>query len=65
MRDTVNASAGYAENLNDFAANLVANGVANYTGLHYDKLLFARALGTAGRKALTQSLGYVTNQESL
>lgn len=36
--DTINASAGYAKNWNDFGTNLVANGAANWLGLKFEQL---------------------------
>ena len=54
--DTLNASAGYAENWKDFRTNLIANGTANFLGLKADKLPLGRAVGNVGRKAFTQGI---------
>ena len=43
LTDTLNASAGYAENWNDFGTNLVANGAANIIGLTAEQLPIFRA----------------------
>ena len=43
--DTLNASAGYAENWNDFVTNLLVNGVANGIGLKVEQLPVFRAIG--------------------
>ena len=43
LTDTINASAGYAENWNDFGTNLVANGAANIIGLTAEQLPIFRA----------------------
>ena len=44
--DTLNASAGYAENWNDFATNLAVNGIANNIGLQVEQLPMWRAAGS-------------------
>ena len=50
LTDTLNASAGYAENWNDFLTNLAVNGIANNVGLTVDKIPYLRAVGsTAGK----------------
>jgi len=59
--DTLNASAGYAENWNDFGTNLIANGAANTLGLKIDKIPYTRAFGNIGRKAFTQGINQGTN----
>ena len=41
--DTLNASAGYAENWNDFGTNLAVNGIANNIGLQAEQLPIWRA----------------------
>ena len=41
--DTINASAGYAENWNDFGTNLAVNGIANIIGLTAEQLPIFRA----------------------
>ena len=61
VTDTLAASAGYAENRNDFGNNLVGNGVANSLGLVVDYLPVGRALGVTGRKALIQGINQGTN----
>ncbi|MBR1600798.1 MAG: hypothetical protein IJ677_04395, partial [Alphaproteobacteria bacterium] len=50
--DTINASAGYAENWNDFGTNLVANGAANMVGLAFDAIPIFRTLGSNTGKNL-------------
>ncbi len=66
VADTINASAGYAENWNDFGTNLIANGIANGIGLSVEKLPIYRAIGIGGRKALTQGvntgINYITDK---
>ena len=58
--DTLNASAGYAENWNDFAANLLVNGIANTLGLKAEQLpIFrasARPLAQLGKKFIKQGI---------
>lgn len=44
--DTLNASAGYAENWDDFWTNLAVNGAANNTGLQVEQLPMWRAAGS-------------------
>lgn len=46
LTDTINASVGYAEDWDDFATNLVVNGVANNIGLHAEQLPMWRAIGS-------------------
>jgi len=41
--DTLNASAGYAQNWKDFGTNLAVNGIANSAGLSFDKVPLGRA----------------------
>ena len=53
LTDTLNASAGYAENLNDFGTNLAVNGIANIAGLTLDKIPITRAVGSTTAKLLT------------
>ena len=59
--DTLNASAGYAENWNDFGLGLISNSIANGSGLYADKLPLGRALGNVGRKAFTQGINQGMN----
>ena len=58
--DTINASAGYAENWNDFGTNLVANGAANWLGLKFEQLPIFRAsakpLMQLGKKFFKQGI---------
>ena len=58
--DTMNASAGYAENWKDFGNNLVVNGMANTAGLITDKVPLGRAAGRPlvqwGKKVLKQGI---------
>lgn len=53
LTDTLNASAGYAENWNDFGTNLAVNGIANIAGLTLDKIPITRAVGSTTAKLLT------------
>jgi len=46
LTDTLNASAGYAENWNDFLTNLAVNGIANNIGLQVEQLPMWRAAGS-------------------
>ena len=59
--DTLNSSAGYAENWNDFGSNLVVNGIANGIGLSAERLPIYRAVGIGGRKAFTQGINQGMN----
>ena len=58
--DTLNASAGYAENWNDFGTNLAVNGIANNVGLIADKIPLGRAAGRPlvqfGKKIFKQGI---------
>ncbi len=58
--DTLNASAGYANNWNDFATNLAVNGFANAAGLPIDAIPFTRAVGRPlvkfGKKFIKQGI---------
>ena len=54
--DTINASAGYANNWNDFATNLAVNGAANIAGLALDKVPYTRGAGVVGRKFIKQGI---------
>ena len=58
--DTLNASAGYAENWNDFGTNLAVNGIANAAGLPIDVIPFTRAAGRPlvqfGKKFIKQGI---------
>ena len=58
--DTINASAGYAKNWNDFGTNLVANGAANWLGLKFEQLPIFRAsakpLMQLGKKFFKQGI---------
>ena len=60
VTDTLNASAGYAENWKDFGNNLVVNGIANTAGLIADKISLGRAAGRPlvqwGKKFFKQGL---------
>ena len=56
VTDTLSASAGYAENWNDFGNNLITNSVANGIGLLAERLPIYRAAGIGGRKAFTQGI---------
>ena len=62
ITDTLNSAIGYAENLNDFGINIITNGIANGAGYIAGYLPGGRALGVAGRKALTQGVNYITNK---
>lgn len=52
--DTLNASAGYAENWNDFGTNMLVNGVTNAVGLGVGLMPFGRGLGVTGKKIIKQ-----------
>ena len=58
--DTISASAGYANDWNDFATNLAVNGAANWLGLKAEQLpIFrasARPLMQLGKKILKQGI---------
>ena len=60
LTDTINASAGYAENWNDFGTNLAVNGIANAAGLPIDAIPFTRAAGRPlvkfGKKFIKQGI---------
>ena len=60
LTDTLNASAGYAENWNDFETNLAVNGAANMAGLKAEQLpIFrasARPLTQFGKKFIKQGI---------
>ena len=60
LTDTLNASAGYAENWNDFGTNLAVNGIANTAGLKAEQLpIFrasARPLTQLGKKFIKQGI---------
>ena len=54
ITDTISASAGYAENWDDFATNLAVNGAANIAGLSLERLPIGRAFNSStGKKLLT------------
>ena len=52
---TLTASAGYAENWNDFGNNLVVNGIANTAGLAFDAIPFLRAVGSTSGKFIAKN----------
>lgn len=54
--DTLNASAGYAENWNDFGTNLAVNGAANSVGMIFDKIPYTRGGSIVGRKFIKQGI---------
>ena len=60
LTDTLNASAGYAENWNDFGTNLAVNGIANIIGLTAEQLPLwrasARPLMQFGKKFFKQGI---------
>ena len=60
LTDTLNASAGYAENWNDFGTNLAVNGIANIIGLTAEQLPLwrasARPLTQFGKKFFKQGI---------
>ncbi|MBQ9035069.1 MAG: hypothetical protein IJ099_03785 [Alphaproteobacteria bacterium] len=60
--DTLNASAGYAENWNDFGTNMLVNGIANAAGLQTEYLPIFRAAGRPlvqwGKKAFKQGINF-------
>ena len=54
ITDTISASAGYAENWDDFVSNLMVNGAANIAGLSLERLPIGRAFNSStGKKLLT------------
>lgn len=55
--DTLNSSAGYAENWNDFGTNLAVNGIANIAGLGLERLPIGRAFNSSTGKKLVAN-GY-------
>ena len=64
LTDTGLASIGYAQNLDDFAANLVANGLANIAGLGLERLPIGRAFNSStGKKLLAK--GYKFARQGL
>lgn len=60
LTDTGLASVGYAQSLDDFAANLAVNGIANAAGLPIDVIPFTRAAGRPlvqfGKKFIKQGI---------
>ena len=60
--DTLNASAGYAENWNDFGTNLIANGAANTLGFPIDKIPYTRGGSIVGRKFIKQGINSVADK---
>ena len=53
--DTLSASAGDAENWNDFGTNLAVNGAANIAGLPIDKIPYLRAVGSTSSKFIARN----------
>jgi len=70
LTDTLNASAGYAENWNDFGTNLAVNGAANMVGLTFDAIPILRTLGSntgktllkGGKKFIKQGINSVADK---
>ena len=62
--DTINASAGYAENWNDFATNLAVNGLANSAGLGLEQLPIGRAFNSSSGKKLLAN-GYKAAKQGI
>lgn len=60
--DTFNASAGYAENWNDFGTNLAVNGIANTLGLPIDKIPYTRGVSIVGRKFIKQGINSIADK---
>lgn len=68
--DTLNASAGYAENWDDFWTNLAVNGAANMVGLQVEQLPMWRAAGSTlgkffaknGLKTVKQGINSFTDK---
>ena len=56
LTDTISASTGYAENADDFVANLAVNGAANMAGLALEQLPYIRGGSIAGRKFIKQGI---------
>ncbi len=70
LTDTLNASAGYAENWNDFGTNLAVNSAANMVGLAFDAIPIFRTLGSntgktllkGGKKFIKQGINSVADK---
>ena len=62
LTDTLNASAGYAKNWNDFGTNLAVNGFANAAGLGADLTPIGRGLGATGKKIIKQGFNFLTDK---
>lgn len=62
--DTLNASAGYAENWDDFGTNLAVNGIANNIGLQVEQLPMWRAAGSTLGKFFAKN-GLKTVKQSI
>ena len=60
--DTLNASAGYAENWNDFGTNLLVNGIANTVGLNGERLPLWRAIGATGKRIIRQGINSLADK---
>ena len=60
--DTINASAGYAENWNDFATNLAVNGFTNSFGLGIGYTQLGRGIGVTGKKFIKQGFNFLTDK---
>ena len=60
--DTLNASAGYAENWNDFTSNLLVNLFTNMLGLTIDKTPYTRSSSAIGRKFIKQGINSVADK---
>ena len=70
LTDTISASAGYADDWDDFGTNLAVNGIANNIGLHAEQLPMWRAFGSTvgkltsnyGRKFVKQGINYLSDK---
>ncbi|MBQ8464791.1 MAG: hypothetical protein IJ545_02140 [Alphaproteobacteria bacterium] len=60
--DTLNASAGYAENWNDFGNNVAFNGLTNSLGLAFDATPWGRTIGATGKKLIKQGLNSLADK---
>ena len=56
LTDTINASAGYAQDWDDFKANMLVNSAANLIGLGFDKIPFTRNASEISRKFIKQGM---------
>ena len=62
LTDTISASAGYADDWNDFGTNLAVNGFTNSIGLGVGLTPIGRGLGATGKKIIKQSFNFLTDK---